>query len=73
MVSVPTESRSASSISSADRAEIGEESQLAYHENSRPQHRKRRERSSAFTESQTKIKDRFQAQLVERELLGWFR
>src|SRR5829696_4219051 len=70
MVKVPTESRSASSmIGSTDRAEIGKQSHLAQCEDGRPQYRKRRKRSGAFTESHTKIKNWFQPELVQSQLL----
>ena len=69
-VSVPTESRSASSMTaSAGGDEIGKQGQLAEHEDSRAQHRKGGKGTGTFTEPQTKIKDRLQTQLLEGESL----
>src|SRR6188508_1925576 len=73
IVSVPTDSRSASSmIASADGDEISKQGEFAQHEDRRAQYRERRQSAGAFTKSQTKIENWFQAQLVKSQLLCWF-
>ena len=69
-VSVPTESRRASSMTAlAGGDEISKQGQLAEHEDSRAQHRKGGEGTGTFTEPQTKIKYRLQTQLLQGESL----
>jgi hypothetical protein len=59
-------------IASADGAEVSKQGEFAQHEDRRAQYRERRQRTGAFTKSQTKINNWFQAQLVEGQLLCWF-
>ena len=54
---------------SAGGDEIGKQGQLAEHQDSRAQHRKRGEGTGTFTESQSKIKYRLQTQLLQGESL----